>query len=113
VYFIDIAIPNIHNLHAKYAEKLAKYLELSTEIKNQWKMNTVATIPVTLSTNLIIPKTLHTQSHRTSKGYNFKYRQYSETVPQHLIKQHTCAILLTLRSYLVITRTVKYPENSQ
>jgi hypothetical protein len=29
VYFIDIAIPNNHNLHAKYAEKLAKYSELS------------------------------------------------------------------------------------
>jgi hypothetical protein len=59
VYFIDIAIPDNHNLHAKYAEKLAKYSELSTEIKDQWKMDTAATIPVTLSTNGIIPKTLH------------------------------------------------------
>jgi hypothetical protein len=58
-YFIDIAIPNNHNLHAKYAEKLAKYSELSIEIEDQWKMDTVATIPVTLSTNGIIPKTLH------------------------------------------------------
>jgi hypothetical protein len=59
----------------------------------------------------------HTQSptkhiYRTSKGYDFKYMQYSEKVFQHLIKQHTCAILLTLRWYLVITRTAKYPENS-
>jgi hypothetical protein len=59
VYFIDIAIPNSHNLHAKYAEKLAKYSELSTETKDQWKMNTVVTSPITLSTNGIIPKTLH------------------------------------------------------
>jgi hypothetical protein len=59
VYFIDIAIPNNHNLNAKYAEKLAKYSELSIEIKDQWKMNTAATIPITLSTNGIIPKTLH------------------------------------------------------
>jgi hypothetical protein len=58
VYFIDSAIPNKHNLHAKYVEKLAKYSELSIEIKVQWKMDTVA-IPVTLSTNGIIPKTLH------------------------------------------------------
>jgi hypothetical protein len=35
------------------------YSELSTEIKDQWKMDTVATIPITLSTNGIIPKTLH------------------------------------------------------
>jgi hypothetical protein len=35
VYFIDIAIPNNHNLHEKYAEKLAKYSELSLEIKDQ------------------------------------------------------------------------------
>jgi hypothetical protein len=46
VYFIDIAIPNNHNLHEKYAEKLAKYSELSTEIKDLWKMDTVATIPL-------------------------------------------------------------------
>jgi hypothetical protein len=59
VYFIDIAIPNNHNLNVKYAEKLAKYSELSIEIKYQWKMDTVATIPVTLSTNGIIPKQLH------------------------------------------------------
>jgi hypothetical protein len=59
VYFIDIAIPNTHNLHAKYAEKLAKYSDLSIEIKDQWKMDTVATIPITLSTNGITPKTLH------------------------------------------------------
>jgi hypothetical protein len=59
VYFIDIAIPNNHNLNAKYAEKPAKYSELSIEIKDQWKMDIVATIPVTLSTNGIIPKTLN------------------------------------------------------
>jgi hypothetical protein len=61
MYFIDIAIPRNHNLRAKYAEKLAKYSELSTEIKGQWKMDTVATISITLtlSTNGIIPKTLH------------------------------------------------------
>jgi hypothetical protein len=59
VYFIDIAIPNNHNLHAKYAEKLAKYSELSIEIKDQWKMDIVTTIPTALSTNGIIPKTLH------------------------------------------------------
>jgi hypothetical protein len=59
VYFIDTAIPINHNLHAKYAEKLAKYSELSIEIKDQWKMDTVATIPITLSTNGIVSKTLH------------------------------------------------------
>jgi hypothetical protein len=58
VYFIDIAIPNNHSLRAKYAEKLARYSELSIEIKDQWKMDTVATIPTTLSTNRIIPNTL-------------------------------------------------------
>jgi hypothetical protein len=34
VYFVDIAIPNNHNLLAKYAEKLAKYSELSIEIED-------------------------------------------------------------------------------
>jgi hypothetical protein len=64
-------------------------------------MDIVATIPVTLSSNGIIPKTLHkalnTLNHRTSKGCDFKYMQHSEKVLQHLIKQDTCALLLTLR----------------
>jgi hypothetical protein len=38
--------------------------------------------------------------------------QHSEEVFQHFIKQDTCAIPLTLRWYLVKTRTAKYPENS-
>jgi hypothetical protein len=43
----------------KNVGKLAKYSELSIEIKDQRKMVTFATIPVTLSTNGIIPKTLY------------------------------------------------------
>jgi hypothetical protein len=30
---------NNNNLHAKYAEKLAKYSDFSIEIKDQWKMD--------------------------------------------------------------------------
>jgi hypothetical protein len=77
-----------------------------TEIKDQWKMDTDATIPVTLSTNGIIPETLHKALNTLSlhpntfiefqKSYDSKYMQYSEKVFQHLIKQHTYAITLTL-----------------
>jgi hypothetical protein len=49
VYFIDIYIPNNHNLQAKHMEKLTKYSELAFEIKTQWRMDTVLTIPIVLS----------------------------------------------------------------
>lgn len=41
VYLIDIAVPNTHNLSSTHTEKLAKYTDLSIELKTQWNVNTV------------------------------------------------------------------------
>lgn len=57
---IDIAICNTHNLPTTHTEKIAKYTDLSIEIKTQWKINTIRTIPIVLSTTGVIPKTLLT-----------------------------------------------------
>lgn len=59
-YLIDIAICNTHNLQTTHTEKIAKYTDLSIEIKTQWQINSTRTIPIVLSTTGVIPKTLHT-----------------------------------------------------
>ncbi|CAK1550990.1 unnamed protein product [Leptosia nina] len=60
VYLIDIAVPNTHNISPTYSEKLNKYIDLSVEIKSQWKVKLVKTIPIIISSTGIIPQTLHT-----------------------------------------------------
>lgn len=60
VYLIDIAVCNTHNLLATHTEKMSKYTDLAIEIKTQWQVSTVKTVPVILSTTGVIPKTLHT-----------------------------------------------------
>lgn len=58
-YLIDIAVPNTHNLQATHTAKIAKYADLSIELKDQWKMDSVVTVPIVLSATGVIPKTLH------------------------------------------------------
>src|SRR3978361_1029918 len=58
VYLIDISVPNSHNLLHKYEEKKTKYEELAREIKQLWKVASVAVIPLIISTTGLIPKTL-------------------------------------------------------
>ncbi|CAH2019742.1 unnamed protein product [Acanthoscelides obtectus] len=49
VTLIDVAIPNSNNLTYKHNEKVAKYRELEFQIKRQWKMKYVETIPIIMS----------------------------------------------------------------
>ncbi|XP_045503596.1 uncharacterized protein LOC123700429 [Colias croceus] len=60
IYLIDIAIPNTHNLSSTHTNKLSKYTDLSIELKTQWQVHTVKTIPIIISSTGVIPKTLHT-----------------------------------------------------
>lgn len=59
VYIIDIAICNTHNLVNTHSEKIAKYTDLSIELKTQWNVTQTKTIPIILSTTGVIPKSLH------------------------------------------------------
>jgi len=59
LFYGYISIPSNHNLQAKHTEKLIKYSELAFETKTQWRMDTVLTIPIILSSTGVIPKTLH------------------------------------------------------
>ena len=59
VYLVDIAVPNSNNVQKTCEEKMAKYKELADELKEQWKMNKVITVPIVISATGIIPKSIH------------------------------------------------------
>jgi hypothetical protein len=60
VFLIDIAIPNTHNISNTYTEKISKYTDLAIELKTQWKVTSVKTVPIIISSTGVIPHTLHT-----------------------------------------------------
>ena len=60
VYLVDIAVPNTHNLVSTHTEKLSKYTDLAIELKTQWRVDTVKTVPIIISSTGVIPTTLHT-----------------------------------------------------
>lgn len=59
VFLIDIAVPDSTNLLKTEEEKTRKYMELSYEIKDQWKVNKVSIIPIVISATGVIPHSLH------------------------------------------------------
>ena len=56
--FIDIAVPNTHNLAKTITDKQNKYQELANEIYATWKQNTAQVIPIVISSTGVIPKSL-------------------------------------------------------
>lgn len=58
VQLIDIAIPYAHNMQRTYYEKIRKYGELSEQIKRQWNVNRVETIPVIVSSTGLVHREL-------------------------------------------------------
>jgi hypothetical protein len=86
MFYRYISIASNHNLQAKHTEKLTKYSELAFEIKTQWRMDTVLTIPIVLSSMGVIPKTLHralntlyllpTPLYNYKKSYHIEYMPY-------------------------------------
>lgn len=58
-YLIDVAVPATTNLRSTYAEKIRKYTDLAIELKHQWKVDKVITVPVIISATAVIPTTLN------------------------------------------------------
>ena len=48
VMFIDVAIPNDHNIIEKKLEKIEKYADLGIEIKELWNMQRVDIVPIVI-----------------------------------------------------------------
>ena len=48
VLFIDITIPNDHNIIEKRLEKIEKYADLGIEIEELWNMQRVDIVPIVI-----------------------------------------------------------------
>ena len=48
VLFIDVTIPNNHNIIEKRLEKIEKYTDLAIEIKELWNMQRVDIVPIVI-----------------------------------------------------------------
>ena len=48
VLFIDVTIPNDHNIIEKRLEKIEKYTDLGIEIKKLWNMQRVDIVPIVI-----------------------------------------------------------------
>ena len=57
-FFIDIAVPNTHNLAETITDKQNKYQELANEICSIWKQKAAQVIPIVISSTGVIPKSL-------------------------------------------------------
>lgn len=57
VQIIDFAITSNINLNTTISTKINKYVQLSEEIKRQWQVEKVTTIPIVISSTAAIPKT--------------------------------------------------------
>ena len=58
VYFIDIAIPNTTNMNITHAEKIRKYTDLAIEVKEQWKLSKIYTLPVIIFATGVVHKSI-------------------------------------------------------
>jgi len=56
--FIDIAVPNTHNLDKTITDKQNKHQELVNEICAMWKQKAAQVIPIVISSTGVIPKSL-------------------------------------------------------
>lgn len=54
-FLIDIAVPNDNNVEHKEQEKRDKYLPLAIEVKELWRQEKVAVVPLVMSTTGITP----------------------------------------------------------
>jgi hypothetical protein len=57
-YFLDIAVPNSHNITQTYNTKINKYLELSVAMRNLLCIEKISILPLVISATGIAPQSL-------------------------------------------------------
>jgi hypothetical protein len=57
-YFLDIVVPNSHNITQTYNTKFNKYLELSVAMRNLWCLEKISILPFIISATGIVPQSL-------------------------------------------------------
>ena len=63
---VDVIIPHHDNLVKAEKEKLFKYLDLAHEITAMWDVNTTVIVPIVVSVNGLITKSLEQHLKRLS-----------------------------------------------
>ena len=58
VLFIDVTVPNDHNIIEKRLEKIEKYTDLGIEIKELWNMQKADIIPIVIGCTGIVANAL-------------------------------------------------------
>jgi hypothetical protein len=58
-YLNNVNVQNSGNLQTAYTGKMRKYAELNTEVKQQWQLEAVYTLPATISAIGVIPHMLY------------------------------------------------------
>ncbi|KAA5654928.1 hypothetical protein F3G58_31985 [Pseudomonas aeruginosa] len=70
VFLVDITIPYDENLVRAEADKKTKYLDLAHEVTDMWRVVSTEIIPVVVSVNGLVPKSL--SKHLERLGLNKK-----------------------------------------
>jgi len=58
-YLIHVNVPNSGNLRTAYTKKMGKYADLNIEVKQQWQVEAMYTLPATISAIGVIPHMLY------------------------------------------------------
>lgn len=66
VYFVDVSIPLDSNMQKAYDEKISKYAELSVEIGRVWNAGFPEVLPIIISANGLVHKTVSAHLKRLS-----------------------------------------------
>lgn len=64
VFLVDITIPYDENLVRAEADKKTKYLDLAHEVTDMWRVASTEIVPIVISVNGLIPKSLSTHLGR-------------------------------------------------
>lgn len=96
-FFIDIAVPNSHNVDSTVARKITRYADLTHEYKRMYGLKKVETIPLIISATGIVPKCL--------KGYISKLGLPSGT----FLEMQKAAVLNTCR---IVRKFMELPEDA-
>jgi len=92
-FFIDIAVPNSHNLAKIITDKQNKYQELANEICATWKQKAEQVIPIVIPSTGVIPKSLSQSLTRL----NFHPNTYIQL--QKSVILGTCSIVRNILNY--------------
>jgi hypothetical protein len=103
IHLVGVCIPNAGNLPIPYTEEMRKYAEMSIEVKQQWQLEAVYTLPLNVHDAEIILHTLHD----VLKRLYLPDLQYVTT--QRSVILNTCNIVRTFLGdsifQQVVTRT--------